>query len=40
MTEDIDQLLANLRLKPLREVVEREIARVQTEVDPGFRTTG
>jgi DNA replication protein DnaC len=29
MTEDIDQWLANLRLKPLREVVEREIARAQ-----------
>jgi DNA replication protein DnaC len=29
MTEDIDQLLANLRLTPLREVVERELTRAQ-----------
>jgi DNA replication protein DnaC len=29
MTEEIDQLLTNLRLKALREIVERELARAQ-----------
>ena len=29
MNDDIDQLLTQLRLKPLREIVEREIARAK-----------
>ena len=29
MNDDIDQLLTQLRLKPLREIVERELARAQ-----------
>ena len=29
MNDDIDQLLTQLRLKPLREIVERELTRAQ-----------
>ena len=29
MNEDIDQLLKNLKMKPMREIVERELARAQ-----------